>query len=92
MTAEEMINSKYTEFEDLGNGNIWVNIENLMIEFAKLKVTEALKEVNDKAMIELSKDWIRKTETIRPGDLISPINIKINEESILNAYDLNNIK
>lgn len=48
MTAEKMINSKYTEFEDLQCGNIWVNIENLMIEFAKYHIDLSMKEMAKK--------------------------------------------
>ena len=53
-----------------------IDIKNAMIEFAKLHVTEALKEASEKAEIEdLSYD-----------DRI------INVKSILNAYSLENIK
>ena len=53
-----------------------IDIKNAMIEFAKLHVTEALKEASEKAEIEdLSYD-----------DRI------VNVKSILNAYSLENIK
>lgn len=64
----------------------------MMIDFAKLHVEAALKQASEDGKIELSKDWIRKEETIRPGSLIAPITIKINKDSILQAYPLTNIK
>ena len=41
-TAEQLIDSRYPDFEALDSGNIWSNIEELMIEFAKLHVKQAL--------------------------------------------------
>lgn len=45
-TAEEFLDIKFPNYEDLDNGNIWVNIEETMIEFAKLHVNAALKTVH----------------------------------------------
>jgi hypothetical protein len=49
MTAEELIDSKYVDFHSLDNGNIWENIENLMITFAKQEVEKALKTASGNA-------------------------------------------
>ena len=38
ITAEDFLNKEFPEFEDLDNDNIWLNIEESMIEFAKLHV------------------------------------------------------
>lgn len=65
---------------------------NVMIEFAKLHVEKALKEASKKGMVELDSDWIRKTETIHPGQLVSSINIKLNKDSIIKSYPSENIK
>ena len=62
------------------------------IEFAKLHVEAALKEASENGMVELSKDWITKQQTIHPNQLVSMIEIKINKDSILNSYSLENIK
>jgi hypothetical protein len=92
ITAEELINKKYLDFESLDNGNIWTNIEELMQQFAKLHVQECKKEIIENGKVELAKDCIRKEVTINPNSLIAPITIKINKNSILNAYNLDNIK
>lgn len=42
ITAEEFLDSRYPEFNHLDSGNIWVNIENLMIDFAKLHTEQAI--------------------------------------------------
>ena len=68
------------------------DVKQAMIEFAKLHVEAALKAVNENAKVILDKDWVRKEQTIYPNQLIAPITIKVYEESILNAYPLNNIK
>lgn len=79
MTAEEFLNKKYPEFEDLDNGNIWSNIENLMVEFAQYHVKEALKAAWENAeTICVDKDGSDACD--------------IDKESILNAYLLENIK
>jgi len=58
-TAEEYFDKKYPDFEALDSGNIWVNIEESMIEFAKLHVEAALEAAaneyypRDKANFEL---------------------------------------
>lgn len=68
------------------------NIPDFMIEFAKLHVQAQAEAIKDKAQVEFAKDWIRKEDTIKPNSLISSITVKVNEDSILNAYPLTNIK
>lgn len=82
MTATELVNKRFP-----GNDGIFVlrNIEEFMIEFAKLKVTEALKAASNKAVL--------KKETFEFGFIGSePVNYVIDKNSILNSYDLNDIK
>jgi hypothetical protein len=67
-------------------------IDEDMIEFAKLKCQEQLESILKNAKVNLAKDWIRKEETIHPNSLVSSITIKVDEQSILNAYPLDNIK
>jgi hypothetical protein len=69
-----------------------IDIEEMMIEFAKMHVEAALKEASEKAKASLGKDWIRKEETIHPGQLVDAIIIKVDKDSILNSYPLSNIK
>ncbi len=57
ITAEEFLNKKFPEFEDLDNGNIWTNIEDAMIEFAKLHVEKALKEVSKQTEKYMQHSW-----------------------------------
>ncbi len=52
------------------------NLPEMMIEFAKLHVTAALKEASEKACIKTAKGGF----------------IEIDKQSIINAYSLNNIK
>ena len=68
------------------------NVSEMMIAFAKLHVEAALKEASEKAKASLGKDWIRKEETIHPGQLVDSITIRVNKDSILNSYPLSNIK
>jgi len=78
-TAEEFSNN-YRFFEDRGSEINWSNIYKFSRDFAKLHVQAALKEVLEKA----KKDWKDKSNGYSYQD--------ITEESIINIYDLNNIK
>lgn len=62
------------------NGN--ERIEKLMVEFAKLHVEAALKEVSEKAELEKLAPWEEDDGLLRD----------IDKGSILNAYSLKNIK
>ena len=55
-------------------------IQQAMIEFAKLHVKAALKSANKKAYCQLA------------GDCCNPDDQEVNKESILNSYSLDNIK
>jgi hypothetical protein len=55
-TAEEFLDKVYPEFSDLSTGNIWTNIEILMIAFAKLHVTRALKAAAENAFPDSKYD------------------------------------
>ena len=61
MTAEELIDKKYIAFEDLDNGNIWVNIESLMVEFAKYHV-DKVKNLQECKYLAGETGYITKTE------------------------------
>jgi len=74
-TAEKFIEEKYSDVPGELN-----DITDLMIEFAKFHVTEALKKAAEKAEINCDCDgdeWCKG---------------KINKNSILKSYDLDNIK
>ena len=58
-------------------GELWVGVHKAMIEFAKLHVEAALKEANRKVIVTYYYD---------EGG------IRVNKDSILNAYPLTNIK
>jgi len=79
MTAVELINNKFP-----GNDGIFVlrNIEEFMIEFAKYHVQEALKAASESKTLEISYT----------NDGLDYQEWKLSKESVLNAYDLNNIK
>jgi hypothetical protein len=84
-TAKELFDKMLSENDE-------VTSTEMMIEFARIQVTEALIEANKNATIILSEGWIRKEETIHPNSLVDSITIKIFSESILNSYPLENIK
>ena len=67
------------EFFDEGNFN---NVTDMLIEFAKMHVQEALKQASEKAEVE--------HELGNPYDPNSEYQI-VNKDSILNAYPLENI-
>ena len=76
------------EFFDEGNFN---NVTDMLIEFAKMHVQEALKQASEKAFVEyidLNTDEIFDyTDVITDDD----VEVNINKDSILNAYPLENI-
>jgi hypothetical protein len=76
-TAEEYFDKKYPDFEALDSGNIWVNIEESMIEFARLHVQAALEAASEKAIVIPSEEDIEEY---------------LDKDSIINAYLLTNIK
>jgi hypothetical protein len=82
-TAEDFLEKKYPEFEDLDNGSIWANIEETMIEFAQIHVKEALDKVNKKAKITTMRQIINGTDYSEHY---------INPQSVYDAYPLENIK
>lgn len=63
-----------------------------LVEFARLHLEAQTKAIVENAKVSLAKDWVRKEETIHPNSLVSSITIKVDEQSILNAYPLDNIK
>ena len=69
-----------TEFFDEGNFN---NVTDMLIEFAKMHVQEALRLASVEAEVE--------HELSNPYDPNSEYQI-VNKDSILNAYPLENIK
>ena len=84
-TAEEFLKENYKV-------KVGVTIEEVMIEFAKMHVQEALKQVSEKAFVEyidLNTDEIFDyTDVIADDD----VGVNVNKDSILNAYSLENIK
>lgn len=78
ITAIEFIENKFPN-----NNGVFVlrNIEEFMIEFAQMHVTEALKQASEKAHHYHISTW--KCGGVQP---------EVNKDSILNAYHLTNIK
>ena len=77
------------EFFDEGNFN---NVTDMLIEFAKMHVQEALKQASEKGFIEyidLNTDGtFDYTDVITDDD----VGVNVNKDSILNAYPLDLIK
>ena len=95
-TAEQLIDGRYPDFEALESGNIWSNIEELMVEFAKEHVKAALEVAVGNAMIDAEpvsgRIVTRKEFDFDDRGMVCPYNLSINKQSILNAYPLDNIK
>jgi hypothetical protein len=69
-----------------------VDITQAMIGFAKLHVEAALQAGSENSQITLGEGWIRKEETILPNQVVYPITIKVEQNSILDAYPISMIK
>lgn len=82
ITAKEFYYNHTTTGNDPGKNTL-----NLMIEFAKLHVEEALKEASEKAVT----DYEYAGETGEFDD-ISVYDYFVDKKSILNAYPLENVK
>lgn len=87
-TAEEFLNNFHRESEDSLNKAV----EKAMIDFAKLHVEAALQAASENSQITLGEGWIRKEETILPNQVVYPITIKVDRNSILDAYPISMIK
>ena len=69
-----------------------MDITQAMIGFAKLHVEAALQAASENSQITLGEGWIRKEETILPNQVVYPITIKVDQNSILDAYPISMIK
>lgn len=83
ITAMELLDMKYPNFDDLERGDVWTNVEQTMIEFAKLKCQEQLKAILEN--VKTKED----VAIFQEGQYMQTV---IDKDSIINAYDLNNIK
>lgn len=88
MTAEEFLyrNSR------LRNNSVVLQVAELMVNFAKLKVQECKEAIHNNAYVEFIDD-----ETGEPFDytdvlVVDKISVQVNPDSILNTYDLEEIK
>lgn len=94
-TATGLIHNKFP-----GHNGVFVlrNIEEFMIEFAKLHVEAALKKASEEASNKVQpsdmEEWEHVPNIITSGDLKNHEDfwIEINKESIIKAYDLSLIK
>jgi hypothetical protein len=92
MTAEEFYLKK-TGWESLDSFEEFDHPEDVvkyMIEFAKYRVEQALKEASEKACLEV-ENYKGKHLSIEES-LDDYTDCRVNKESILNAYPLENIK
>lgn len=83
-TAEEFLE------DNLSNPTKGWSEKKRLIEFAKLYVEAALKEASEKALVE-DKDG-DLSDIIGYEDGFVNISVKVNKDSILNSYPLENIK
>ena len=86
MTAEKFLNKWITNPLDYND------IENLMIEFAKLHVKVALKEASEKAELYRYNNGFKQSKANIKEEYCFNYKVAIDKETILNAYPLENIK
>ncbi len=88
ITAEEFIQKNQRPLFNEKGGSV---VQHLMIEFAKLHVIEALKQASEKAEIiyESHRRDGPYTSTMESSHYTED---SVDKDSILNAYDLDNIK
>ena len=81
-TAMDLLDKKYPDFENLDTGCIWSNIEETMVEFAKLHVEAALQAAAKKAeLTEFAYEFLQEGASEA-----------IDKDSILNSYSQDSIK
>lgn len=88
MTADYILRKNLAEYIEQGKCSSQHRadaINDAMIEFAKLKVTEALKQASEKARVDSIYEGDNEFEEPQ-------FSYKVDKNSILNSYDLNNIK
>ena len=68
------------------------DVQQAMVEFAKLHVEAALKEASENAKVQMGNDCILNKIAIHPNSLVDTAVITANAASILNSYPLDNIK
>ena len=83
-TAKEFIQNYIEENNEDSN----LDIEDALIEFAKLHVEAALKEASEEATINKNKGEV----TARTFGNVINGTYSVNKQSILNSYSLDNIK
>jgi hypothetical protein len=84
-TAEEFLREKYTgEFTQEGATNLFdlYEVQQVMIEFAKLHCEAQVKEITEKV----------KVVYIEPDGCATGDYYDVDKDSIINAYNLNDIK
>ncbi len=88
ITAEDFLNSEVIEFENVHAEPIYTEYEviQFMIEFAKVKVTEAIDE------IKRNVDWGISQNDDGQEPFHHESNIFVDKRTIDSAYDINNIK
>jgi len=96
MTALELIRNKFPDHNDVF---VLRNIEEFMVEFAKIHVEAALKAAGEKHIPSLytkglykGAKWIELKERDTYNSLEKSIRTKTNKKSILKSYPLSNIK
>ena len=88
LTAEEFLESQHETVP-----NIEFDIRQVMIEFARMHVEQALKEASDKATLLTDGEDSRISRyVVSDGNHYSETEIDVNKDSILNSYPLSNIK
>ena len=93
MTADEIIEKHYNMDKDEDGNKIFYfwSVKQAMIEFARIKVKQALEAASEKAYVEFVN--FQDNEIFDYSDVLNDddIGANVNKDSILNAYPESNI-
>lgn len=75
-----------------GHHQLGYDIKTAMVEFAKIKVQEALQAASESRCLEMfGQTWY--AQSLEPGTkVLDRVNITVNKEAILNSYPLDSIE
>jgi hypothetical protein len=93
ITSKELLRLHYHGFNDEQFNEFiskfpGIEIKYIMVQFAKLKCQEQLQSILRKAKVKHKGPYYFTDN----NTFINKKNIKVNKDSIINAYDLNSIK
>lgn len=94
MTAEEFVRKKFniSKWDSLDDVLTHDEIIYALVEFAKLKVQECKEVIHNNAYVEFIDDETGESFDYTDVLVVDKITAQVNPDSILNTYDLEDIK